>query len=270
MKTSDKPKVRILQSLLFFFLIAINLTMCNKAEAQKAVKTTPMVPLIHEKIEVLDSLFTAAMLDAQNPEPSEISHKLINLETNKNIIDTIINGDRYIKMVSWKANPKWFPKHGQYNTSNYDIWVTVAPIIQDSCRNYYKTKKDPNMRLRQLLGLQPLTVETFFLELWVKPSDMYRPAPDNETNDSTAGLNLPSNVSTTYRKWFNHTRAFQYNDCNDTLFKQYGYPWTQLGYTYDWSPDNPTHEGLSEFVINKQTTVYVSGKYSNKIYCSEN
>ncbi|MCK8479357.1 hypothetical protein [Psychroserpens algicola] len=270
MKRSDNPKARILQSLIFFVVLAINLTMCQKAEAQqKAVKNTPMLPLIHDKIEYLDSLFTAAMKDAQNPEPHEISNKLINLETNKNLLDTIINGERYIKMVSWKAKPEWFPKHGKYNTKTFDIWVTVAPIIQDSCRNYYKTQKDPNMRLRQLLGLQPLTVETFFLELWVKPADLYRPAPDNETNDSTSGLNLPNNVSPAYRKWFNQTRAFQYRDCNDSLFQQYGYPWTQLGYTYDWSPDNPSHHGLSEFVINQKTIVYVSGKYSNKVYCTK-
>nr|WP_321232285.1 hypothetical protein [uncultured Psychroserpens sp.] len=101
MKASDKPKVRILQSLLFFIILAINLTMCQKAEAQnKTVKNTPMVPLIHDKIEYLDSLFTAAMLDAQNPRPSEISTKLINLETDKNLIDTLINGERFIKMVS--------------------------------------------------------------------------------------------------------------------------------------------------------------------------
>ena len=47
----------------------------------------------------LKELFEAAMVDSQNPEPHEISTTLLNLETNKNIIDTSISGERYIKMV---------------------------------------------------------------------------------------------------------------------------------------------------------------------------
>ncbi|WP_460217735.1 hypothetical protein [Psychroserpens sp. MEBiC05023] len=35
MKASDKPKLRIVQSLLFFIVLAINLTMCQAAEAQE-------------------------------------------------------------------------------------------------------------------------------------------------------------------------------------------------------------------------------------------
>lgn len=27
------------------------------------------------------------------------------------------------------------------------------------------------------------------------------------------------------------------------------YPWMELGYTYDWNTENPTHVGMSEFVI---------------------
>ena len=276
MKSSKKSKVIILLSLLLFICLALSLNISKKIEkpqkniVQETPKTTPMLPLIKDSISHLKKLFKHAMEDARNPEPSEISHNLINLETNKSIIDTLIKGERYIKMVSWKLNPAWYPKKGKFNNKNRVIWVTVAPIIQDSCKSFYKKYKDPNMRLRQLLGLQPLTVETFFLELWVKPSDMFRPSPDNETNDNTAGLNLPSNVTKSYRSWFNELRSKQYVDCTDSIFDEYGYPWTQLGYTYDWSPDNPTHVGLSEFVIRENTDMFVSGEYPNKVYCSSN
>jgi hypothetical protein len=209
------------------------------------------------------------MLDAQNPEPLEINHQLTRIIGNNSLIDTLINGDRYILMVSWKANSKWFPKSGQYNTDKYDIWVTAAPQIQEKCKEFFRTQKDPYMRLRQLLGLQPFTIETFFLELWVPPSALYRPCPDNETDDTACDLNLPVNVTEDYRKWFNHTRAFQYNDCSDTTFKEFGYPWTQLGYTYDWSPDNPGNIGLSEFVIKRNNDVYVRKGSPTRLYCQE-
>ncbi|MGS2725374.1 hypothetical protein ACU8DI_02110 [Psychroserpens sp. BH13MA-6] len=281
MQKADNPKLTILLSLIFFIVLGFNLTKCKKAEEQPDENSTNhtvsknedmpgLLPIIHDSIPHLKKLFEAAMVDAQNPEPHEISHQLINLETDPNLVTKTINGIRHIKVVSWKLNPAWYPDSGKFNDSSRVIWVTIAPIIKDSCISFHKTYKDANMRLRQLLGLQPLTVETFFLELWVKPEDLFRPTPDNETNDHTCGLNLPQNVTPEYRQWFNNTRAFQYNDCTDSIFSEYGYPWTQLGYTYDWSPDNPSNVGLSEFVIKKNSDVYVSGKYSNKLYCASN
>lgn len=261
--------LRIIKNLffvIFLFAILLNFSTCRKADCC----TSGMLPVINDKISHLDTLFSAAMEDAKNPTPSEIYNNLLPIIGNDDLIDTIIDGDKYVKMVSWKGNPTYFPDSGKYNTDIYDIWVTAAPIIKDSCTRFYKTKKDPNMRLRQLLGLQPLTVETFFLEVWVKPHDLFRPCPDNETSDTHCGLNLPDIVTSEYREWFNDLRAIQYNDCTDTIFHEYGYPWTQLGYTYDWSPENPSHVGLSEFVIKRQTDIYISGKYSNKTYCTDN
>lgn len=259
-------------------IVVFSLTMCKTQKltvpvdsqvnsSKTKTETGKMLPLIKDKISYLDSLFSAAMQEAENPTPDKINYNLLPIVGNPDLIDTLIEGEKYVKMVSWKSNPTYFPDSGKYNTSKYDVWVTAAPLIQDKCIEYYKTQKDPNMRLRQLLGLQPFTVETFFLEVWVKPTDLFRPCPDNGTEDNHCELNLPNKVTDEYRKWFNNLRAVQYNDCTDTTFHEYGYPWTQLGYTYDWSPDNQSHVGLSEFVITRNTDVYVSGKYATKVYC---
>jgi hypothetical protein len=63
-----------------------------------------------------------------------------------------------------------------------------------------------------------------------------------------------------YIKWFNQSRIDRYYSTG--LYNQY--PWTQLGYTYDWNPKNKSHRGLSEFVIGKNKTIYV-----NKVYTTE-
>ena len=34
-----------------------------------------------------------------------------------------------------------------------------------------------------------------------------------------------------------------------------GYPWTRLGYTYNWSADSKTHYGASEYVIRAPATL---------------
>lgn len=256
-------------------VLVFNFLMCKKqtppdtetTSAEKVVSNDNMLPIIHDSVPYLDSLFSAAILDAQNPTPNKISHDLLPIIGNPDLIDTLINDERYVKMVSWENHPSSFPKSGLYNTGSYDVWVTAAPVLKNRCRDFYKTETDPNMRLRQLLGLQPFSVETFFLEVWVKPVDLFRPCPDNGTADTSCGLNLPDSVTDEYRQWFNQIRAVQYNDCADTVFHQYGYPWTQLGYTYDWSPENPSHVGLSEFVITRHTDIYVRAKYTTKAYC---
>ena len=44
------------------------------------------------------------------------------------------------------------------------------------------------------------------------------------------------------------------------------YPWTQLGYTYDWNPENKSHVGLSEFVIGENKNIVIKAIYSTNDY----
>ena len=219
----------------------------------------------------LDSLlFMAAMDDAVNPEPTEVYNGLLRISGNDDLIDTMIDKERYVLMVSWKSHPEYYPQKGKYNTGEYDIWVTAAPSIQEMCKIFYKTEKNLDLRLRQLLGLRPDTEETIFLQLWVKPDDLFRPCPDKETSDTKCDLSFPPDVSDEHRRWFNDLRAVQYIDCNDTHYSELGYPWTQLGYTYDWNLNNVRHIGLSEFVINQNADVYVRAETPTSDYCGGN
>lgn len=46
------------------------------------------------------------------------------------------------------------------------------------------------------------------------------------------------------------------------------YPWTRLGYTYDWG--NPRADmGLSEFVIKKGAEIAINSVYTTEDYCRE-
>ena len=50
-------------------------------------------------------------------------------------------------------------------------------------------------------------------------------------------------------QWFNSNIISSY-------FEEYRYPWTRLGYTYDWA-DNGSEYGLSEFLVLKDAQVDV-------------
>jgi hypothetical protein len=105
---------------------------------------------------------------------------------------------------------------------------------------------------------------TAFVEFWALPSQLFRPAADNEITDTTAGLAMPATTEPWYRAWFNQLRAQQYFQSTDPAHD--AYPWTQLGYTYDWGSAN--HQGQSEFVIRQQSPVIVKETTPYQAYCS--
>jgi hypothetical protein len=140
----------------------------------------------------------------------------------------------------------------------YDSWVTVAPELKD----YFGHAMPEPLRIAQLLGLPPGDAgrKAYMLEMYVSPRDLFRPCPDPEITDCQCELDFPQdlfrifdpaaliyadqnavNDYVDYRTWFENRTEFIYT-------AEYPYPWTRLGYTYDWgNPRNPV--GLSEFVV---------------------
>lgn len=116
--------------------------------------------------------------------------------------------------------------------------------------------------MKQLIGLPPFSEYNFFVEFWVKPSDLFRPCPDAEINDNHCELCFPNNADSLHIEWINDTRISSYYNCE--LYDNY--PWTQLGYTYDWNPENKSHFGLSEFVIKQNSTIFINAIYTTQEY----
>ena len=129
--------------------------------------------------------------------------------------------------------------------------MTAVPELRRRC-HAFPDGTDLTLRLEELLGLPPHDGKTRLVQLWADPHTMFRPTPDPEVNDSEADLDFPessrSSVSEEHRLWFNNLRA--------TSYGPKGYPWTRLGYTYDWGSP-ASHVGLSGFVIDKGAPVTV-------------
>jgi hypothetical protein len=73
--------------------------------------------------------------------------------------------------------------------------------------------------------------------------------PCDQTPDATGQPRCPTcdkgNCGfTTYKNWFTNRKAWIYQQS----VPGGPYPWTGLGYTYDWGNPDPPHVGLSEFV----------------------
>lgn len=211
----------------------------------------------------LRMLYRNAMSTAVYTDSSKIDTNLVAITPqNPNLTWKTFNGENYLLVVTWKS-VSYYPNGGDslYNTGPYQIWVTTSPQLKNWFHQQHVA--DTNLRLKQLLGLPPSgTNYNYFVEFWVKPSDLFRPCPDNEINDKSCSTCFPANTPPDYINWINESRISRYYACQ--LYDQY--PWTQLGYTYDWNPGNPTHVGMSEFVIRKNATVYVKQVSTTKQY----
>ena len=166
-------------------------------------------------------------------------------------------------------------KEGRECQYGWDTYVTLAPEL----KNFFKNKIATPMRIAQLLGLPPADAQkkVCFLELWVSPNDLFRPSPDPEITDQEAEIGFPGGkYSSRFRQYSSTELVFadmncdpeqcpacnEWNQCGFTTYENYvnnrkkyiytaanPYPWTSLGYSYDWG-NSKNHVGLSEFVVN--------------------
>jgi hypothetical protein len=155
------------------------------------------------------------------------------------------------------------------------LWVSVAPEL-----SWYFSRNPlcppSEGRMIQALGLNPAMDYEVLLEMWVDAKDLFRPAPDPEVTDHESELAvqigenqwiLPSDTNpfvklddsqmymdsawstpVTFRDWFVSRAQTIYTTTNEADPNTWGWPWTRLGYTYDWGKPFSAI-GLSEFIL---------------------
>lgn len=209
------------------------------------------------------TLYQNAITDAIYAEKSEIDTNLVDInDENPTLSWETIYSEKHILVIAWKKDIGYYQNALDtiYNTGNYEIWVTTSPELKE--RFTSEQVSDTTMRLKQLLGLPPNADYRYFVEFWVKPEDLFRPSPDKEINDKRCETCFPKDADQEHIKWINDNRISRYHDCE--LYKQY--PWTQLGYTFDWSPNNHSHIGLSEFIIKQNKSIIINKIYTTTEY----
>jgi hypothetical protein len=235
------------------FIIFLNLFFILLLTSCVSVRNTPT--------KLIEPLYAASIADAAYPEMDEIAPLTKISKDNSKLIWKTIEGKDYLLVATWTSEKSttYYPKEGVYNTSKYPIWVTAIPDLKERCGVLKVSKsKDAPLRIKQLLGLPATADKSYFIEFWVQPADLFRPCPDKEINDGTCGLCFSEAESSdenakVHEAWINQLRLDSYYNCKGDK-----YPWTQLGYTYDWHPRNKSHIGISEFVIRANSDIYIN------------
>ncbi len=109
------------------------------------------------------------------------------------------------------------------------------------------------LRFNQLLGMPMSRQSTHVSALWVHPDDIIRPAYTTDIYSSKMGRSFDdtyANHDPRYQEWFNGNIIASY-------FSGDSYPWTRIGYTYDWGNAHGEY-GLSEFLVIKGAEVEVA------------
>lgn len=210
----------------------------------------------------LQETYRAAVKDAETAEPGEISTNLTAIVPyNDNLIWQAETGQ--VLVVTWTSWNGYDSLVGNSTVLQREVWVTVAPELQNFCRKCCRDNESLTLRLEQLQGLPPDNGKNRIVEMWVAPSDLFRPSADPEISDHEAEIDFP--VPVDYIK-VNQSHIDWYNALMNKSYGENGYPWTRLGYTYDWG--NPQSEvGLSEFVIRQGATVGIYSVASTEAYC---
>ena len=141
------------------------------------------------------------------------------------------------------------------------IFVSLKSELQKKCQNYLGNHL--TQRLEQLLGLPPNSGYTYLVEMSVQKEDIFRPCidPDITKKKCEAQPSSLNQISQTHKAWLAEQMLKSYQFANTK-----GYPFTRLGYTYDWNTDTPDL-GVSEYIIREGAKIKVTNIMSTEDYC---
>lgn len=182
-----------------------------------------------------EQLYQAAVQDAITVEDGEIlplvaitaESDMVTWQDGRVLLSTVNrHPDRYID--------------GETITLLGEVWTVTEKELSAWYAENSDGVTDWTMRLKQLVGVPPDGTYTHVTAMWVSPDDLLRPAYNTDITSTDMPLALGEDITDEYRDWFEGNIIWSYFDSD--------YPWTRIGYTYDWA-DNGAEYGLTEFLV---------------------
>jgi len=210
--------------------------------------------------------YQAAIADAAVASPGKIAP-----------LRPIPNGGA-VKVVAWMSDSRVPCSDGaqqcQFTVGKNWMWVTLVPEVKQACNSWQLGDTALRERLEQLLGLPPDSPvkyqKTTFVTMQIPAASLRRPCigldnadPSHPRCSITEGANQTEEVV----NFVGRQMAASYVTDNP---QGPGYPFTRLGYTYDWAsrPAAQPRYGASEFIVVPGTAVQVLQQQPTASYCS--
>jgi hypothetical protein len=242
-------------------------------------------PATAADLESLWVLYEQAVAAARYPQPERISRALVPILT---FTPGLVWDERREKvlMATW-TKARYYTGQPPYDqTMPVNVWLTAAPFFQEFCRATGLEGDALRIRTAQRLGLPPDNDDDAVVQMWVDPRTFFRPCPDPEVTDRECQVNLTAGpvdetsscpwsaalegqlsarfvtVAEGQLDWMcaNWTSSYPPGEPRKS------YPWTALGYTYDWG--EPDFRGESEFILPAGTPVVIESVTPTDAYCA--
>lgn len=153
--------------------------------------------------------------------------------------------DGKVLLLTWHNYPDSYPEGETVTIQWGPVWTFTDKEIASHGKEF---DDDPETRLKQLIAFAPDSEHSTVTGLWVDPQDVKRPAYQTDPTVGNMTNDFGESVDEEFKAWFDDNILWSYF---------YGeYPWTRLGYTYDWA-DNGTEYGMTEFIVESGAEVKV-------------
>lgn len=191
-------------------------------------------------------LYKTAVKDAMIAEPAEIFPLVCISED-----DPLVSWkDGKVLMLTLHKYPDFYAEGKDVRLSFGNSWTFTDREIEAW---YKKNRQDEDgwqHRIKQLLGIAPSQNHTHVSAFWTDPHDICRPAYQSDATKQLLPEDLDGSALGELSDWF----------CSNIISSYYigstNYPWTRLGYTYDWA-GGKTEYGVTEFLVKKDAVVTV-------------
>lgn len=206
--------------------------------------------------------YEAALKNAQKLTADDI-YPLVSIDGNSDMA-TLSGDNSQVILVTWHKDPDKFKDGEIVPLKDEVLWAFTDLEFLKWFKENHEKVDNWDLRLKQLLGKSPDCDNGYFTVFWADVKDVFRPAFYPETNSSIMNTAFASSLeedtsenAVWFKNWFDDTRGKAYG--------RDGFPWTRLGYTYDWG--NPERKyGLSEFIVKDGAKVEVKFTRSNKAF----
>lgn len=188
----------------------------------------------------LAELYSNAIKDVAIAKPNEI-FPLIEITKESPYMIWNETGDKVLLVYYTQANDCYKEGSIFHTTPEKEIWLASTKEYEEKFNGQSHNIKNWSLRFEQLLGLPPKYGCTHFIACWVKPEDLVRPAYQSDITKQLKAEDFKGNSLGENGLWFISNMSY--------FIKNKKYPWTRLGYTYDWSEESKNHYGLTEFLV---------------------
>lgn len=209
-----------------------------------ALITTAVVCLTgckKEPSKTYEELYSDAVKDAAFADEDEILPLVL---LNENDPMTTWK-DGKILLLTWHNYPDSYPEGETVTIQWGPVWTFTDKEIASHGKEF---SDDPEMRLKQLIAFAPDSEHSTVTGFWVDPQNVKRPAYQTDPTVGNMTNDFGESVDEEFKAWFDDNILWSYYYGN--------FPWTRLGYTYDWA-DNGTEYGMTEFIVKSGAEVKV-------------